>query len=150
MVAEWRLKSRLTSMMLVGAVIVGVPAFPQGKPMSQNAPSLVIGHRVILRVSRSQWRLPPIELVSSRVRSVDSTAYCEHGRMANGRRTHDGAVAMNHVPFGSRYRVLNGPKKGKVLKVEDRIGSGSQFDIWVNSCRGAKYYGRRHIRIQRM
>jgi len=84
------------------------------------------------------------------IRTVESTAYCLRGTMANGRRTHDGAVAMNGVPFGTRFRILSGPLRGKIVTVEDRIGSGSQFDIWMSSCSAARQYGRRTIRIEQL
>jgi 3D (Asp-Asp-Asp) domain-containing protein len=79
---------------------------------------------------------------------LDSTSYCQHGRMADGAYVHAGAVAMNGVPLGSRYRVLNGPLAGAVLTVEDRIGSGSRFDVWLASCSAAISYGRRTIDVE--
>lgn len=70
--------------------------------------------------------------------------------MANGRQTHDGAVAMNNVPFGTKWRILSGTLKGKVVTVEDRIGHGSEFDVWMSSCDAARKYGRQQISIERV
>lgn len=52
---------------------------------------------------------------------------------------------MNGVPFSSRWRVV---ETGQVLTVEDRIGSGSEFDIWMPSCRAAIQYGRKTVHIE--
>lgn len=79
-------------------------------------------------------------------RRVTSTAYCLTGTTANGGRGHAGSVAMNGVPFGSRWRVV---ETGQVYVVNDRIGHGSQFDIWMGSCSAARSYGRRTIHIVR-
>ncbi len=82
--------------------------------------------------------------------TVDSTAYCDRGTMADGNETHDGAVAMNDVEFGTQYMILSGPLHGKVVTVEDRIVSGSQFDIWMEDCDAAIQYGRQQIQIQQL
>lgn len=82
-------------------------------------------------------------------REVSSTAYCLTGTMASGKRVYSGAVAMNNVPFGTRYRVLTGPATGRVLTVEDRIGHSSDFDIaFPGDCESARKYGRRQIRVE--
>ena len=81
---------------------------------------------------------------------VKSTAYSLRGRMANGERVHDGAAAMNCVPFGTRYRVLEGPLAGKVFTVKDRVGRGSQFDVWMSNRASARAYGRRSIAVERV
>lgn len=85
------------------------------------------------------------------MRLVSSTAYCLTGRMANGQRVYDGAVAMNGEPFGARFEILDGPRAGSVLTVADRIGHGSQFDVAMpGDCAGARRYGRRSIHIRRV
>lgn len=70
--------------------------------------------------------------------------------MANGRRVHQGAVAVNGVPFGTRYQVLSGPLAGNTYTVEDRIGHGTQFDVWTPSCATADRYGRHQIQVRRL
>ncbi len=85
------------------------------------------------------------------VRRVNSTAYCLTGRMASGRNTYWGAAAMNGVPLGSRYRVLDGPRAGQTMVIEDRIGHSSGFDIaYPGNCGAARNYGRRTISIQKV
>ncbi len=86
---------------------------------------------------------PPAKRVT-----VESTAYALRGEMANGRPVHNGAVAMNCVPLGTRYRILEGPLAGRVVTVEDRIRRGSEFDIWVRTSAAARRYGRRTIDVQ--
>jgi hypothetical protein len=82
------------------------------------------------------------------IRTVQSTAYCLTGVMANGQHTHRGAVAMNGVPLGSRWRDLS---TGAVYTVEDRIGHGSGFDIAMpGDCDTARAYGRRTITVERV
>ena len=94
---------------------------------------------------------PPPAISASPVQQVVSTAYCLTGRMASGRLTYWGAAAMNGVPLGARYHVLDGPRAGSTLVVEDRVGRGSTFDIaYPGSCGGAMQYGRRTISIQRV
>jgi 3D (Asp-Asp-Asp) domain-containing protein len=79
---------------------------------------------------------------------VSSTAYCLTGVMANGQRVFRGAVAMNGVPLGSRWRVV---ETGEVFVVADRIGHGSGFDIAMpGDCDGARRYGRRTITVERV
>jgi hypothetical protein len=69
--------------------------------------------------------------------------------MASGRYVYYGAAAMNGVPLGSRYQVLDGPRAGATLTVEDRIGHGSAFDIaYPGNCSAAMQYGRRTISIR--
>jgi hypothetical protein len=81
-------------------------------------------------------------------RQVLSTAYCLTGRMASGKPVYDGAAAMNGVPLGSKFKVLDGPRSGEVLTVEDRLPKRGGFDIaYPGKCGQAAQYGRRSIRI---
>lgn len=54
---------------------------------------------------------------------------------------------MNGVALGSRWRVLD---TGAVYTVTDRIGSGSEFDIFMPDCGSANAYGRHTISIQQV
>jgi 3D (Asp-Asp-Asp) domain-containing protein len=83
-------------------------------------------------------------------RSVHSTAYCLTSRTASGGRGYDGSVAMNNVPLGSKWYVHTGPMAGRTFTVNDRIGSGSQFDIWMSTCDACRQYGSRNIEIERV
>ncbi len=80
---------------------------------------------------------------------VESTAYCLTGTMASGKAVYDGAAAMNGVPLGTKYQVVNGPEAGKIFTIEDRIGHSSDFDIaYPGDCDAAIEYGRRVINIE--
>ena len=93
----------------------------------------------------------PPERHHPRTLTVDSTAYCLTGRMANGQPAYNGAVAMNGQPFGSRWRVLSGPLAGRVFVVADRIHHGSDFDVAMpGDCQQARAYGRRTITVERI
>lgn len=81
-----------------------------------------------------------------KVYNVSSTAYDDWGLMASGNYVYDGAVACNFLPLGTRTLVLSGSYAGRVLVVEDRIGWGSEYDIWMAT--GALQYGRQQIMIQ--
>lgn len=79
---------------------------------------------------------------------VSSTAYCLTGTMANGRRTHRGAVAGNRWPLGTRLRVSPSPV-GEVVVVEDRIGHGSELDFALpGDCAAARAWGRRTVTVE--
>ena len=94
---------------------------------------------------------PAVAATADGTTRVNSTAYCLTGTMANGRRAHWGAVAMNGPTFGTRYEVLDGPFAGHTFVVSDRIGHSSQFDIAMpGNCTGAINYGRRTITIRRV
>lgn len=80
-------------------------------------------------------------------RLVSSTGYCLDGTTADGGGVGAGGVAMNGVPLGSSWRVLDGPLAGSVLRVNDRIGHSSEFDIWFDDCDAAAVYGRQAISV---
>lgn len=88
---------------------------------------------------------------------AQSTAYapCSSGSiMANGQRVHWGAVANNVLPLGTKIRmerpVRTRRPDGRVVnrrffRVKDRIGWGSQLDIWMPFCQDAIQWGRRTV-----
>lgn len=88
---------------------------------------------------------------------VSSTAYdlCSSGPiMANGRHVHTGAVANNFLPLGTLIRMDRRigmhDEHGRYLRkryfrVEDRIGWGSQLDIWHARCDESNAWGRRVV-----
>jgi hypothetical protein len=83
-------------------------------------------------------------------RSVRSTSYCLRGGTSSGQPVGSGVVAMNGFPFGTVWLVTDGPMAGQTLTVWDRIGRGSQFDVWIGDCAAARQYGRRQITIVRV
>jgi 3D (Asp-Asp-Asp) domain-containing protein len=68
--------------------------------------------------------------------------------MANGHRTHVGAVAGNRWPLGTHLRVSDSPFGPGVFVVEDRIGWGSELDFSMpGDCAGANRWGRRRVSV---
>ncbi len=79
--------------------------------------------------------------------TVSATGYCGGGTTASGESAHEGGVAMNAAPLGSTWQVLG---SGSTYTVNDRIGSGSDFDIYFSSCSDADAFGRQTLTIQRV
>ena len=79
--------------------------------------------------------------------TVSATGYCGGGTTASGESAHDGGVAMNAAPLGSTWRVVGG---GATYTVNDRIGHGSDFDIYFSSCGAANAFGRQTLTIEQV
>lgn len=75
---------------------------------------------------------------------MDVTAYCDHGQMASGKYVYSGAVANNKYPFGTKLEIKG---YGKYI-VEDRIGWGSELDIYMPNCNKAKQFGRKKLKVR--
>lgn len=73
------------------------------------------------------------------------TMYCINGRTASGKATSSGMVATRdrNIPFGTKI-VIDGLG---TFTVEDRIGYGSEYDIWTPSCSTAISFGRKFRRV---
>ena len=99
------------------------------------------------RASRSRTRTTTAAPRAYGVRLVSSTAYCLRTPTADGGRGYVGSAAMNGVPLGSRWRVV---ETGREYTINDRIGHGSGFDIWMPTCEAAIQYGRRTITVERV
>lgn len=82
------------------------------------------------------------------VLTLDSTSYCQAGIMADGQETYWGAAAGNEWPFGTRMRILTGRLAGTVVTIADRIGWGSQLDIFSPSCAWSWWYGRERVSVE--
>jgi 3D (Asp-Asp-Asp) domain-containing protein len=52
-------------------------------------------------------------------------------------------AAGNRWPFGTRLRV----EHVGVVTVTDRIGWGSDLDLYMTSCSEARQFGRRHLTV---
>jgi 3D (Asp-Asp-Asp) domain-containing protein len=78
-------------------------------------------------------------------RTLDVTAYCHTGnRTASGVWPRPGMAAGNQWPFGTRLRV----EHVGVVTVTDRIGWGSELDLYMSSCTKARQFGRRHLKVE--
>jgi 3D (Asp-Asp-Asp) domain-containing protein len=105
------------------------------------------GQAQTLRHATTQHASPD-SLPSGTTRQVTSTGYCLTGTTASGDRVGPGMAAMNGVPLGTRWRISGGPRDGQTLTVTDRIGHGTEFDIWFPTCEQARQYGRRTITVE--
>lgn len=79
---------------------------------------------------------------------LNSTSYCQTGRMADGTQTRQRSVAMNTLPLGTRVWVEPAVRGLHRWVVRDRIGWGSQIDFWTSSCAKAIRWGRRPVRVR--
>lgn len=91
------------------------------------------------------------------VRTVKATAYSSTPDqtddspfiMANGKRVHDGAVAANFLPFGTKVRFpdLYGDKE---FVVEDRMHRrfSDRVDIWMGTRGEAVRFGIQDVRME--
>jgi len=76
----------------------------------------------------------------------DITMYCATGnRTASGLWPKRGMVATlsRSIPFGTRISI----EGVGIFVVEDRIGRGSEFDIFTPDCSEAPRFGRQHRRV---
>jgi 3D (Asp-Asp-Asp) domain-containing protein len=81
---------------------------------------------------------------------MGATAYCLQGTMADGTYTRARSAAANHLPLGTKIRLVGRPFLGGMRRfvVRDRIGWGTSLDLWTPSCGSATYWGRRGIRYK--
>jgi 3D (Asp-Asp-Asp) domain-containing protein len=80
---------------------------------------------------------------------VAATAYCRHGVTRTGNRTRRGTVAADPrvLPMGTTVRLP--PRRG-LYTVSDTGSTvkGRRLDIYMPSCREARQFGRRHVRVE--
>jgi 3D (Asp-Asp-Asp) domain-containing protein len=89
------------------------------------------------------YRLAGARLSSSS--TVESTCYAVSGSTASGEQTRPGIAASDELALGTRI-MLSSPELGRrVYRIEDRIGSGSQLDLWDSSESACDAYGRREV-----
>jgi len=82
---------------------------------------------------------------SSTVDQCDSTPFIT----ANGTFVHDGIIAANFLPFGTKVKIpeLYGDK---VFSVEDRMNSKYHYrvDVWMTTREEAIQFGSKYIQIE--
>jgi hypothetical protein len=101
-----------------------------------------------------------IALLTTAVFAASSTSYCPASSgtvMADGARADAPSqarfrlpsVASNRHPLGTTLRLLDASVRGhKLVVVRDRIGHGSDLDIWSPSCAWSRWWGRRWLRYR--
>ncbi len=79
-----------------------------------------------------------------------ATAYCLHGTMADGTYTRGGSAAHNGFALGTRIHVSPAPPwwPSGNFTVRDRIGYGTDLDLWAPDCGTAIAYGRRSVSVR--
>ncbi len=76
--------------------------------------------------------------------ALSSTAYTHTGNnMANGEKPYEGAVACNLVPLGTKLYI----EGYGYFVVKDRIGHGSQLDIFMDTYDECIQFGRRTLKV---
>jgi len=102
--------------------------------------------REALRASRSRSAVASERLGAFSGGLHDITMYCATGnRTASGLWPKRGMVATlsRSIPFGTRISI----EGVGIFTVEDRIGHGSEFDIFTPDCSEAPRFGRQHRRV---
>lgn len=86
----------------------------------------------------------PVTSTMKYLGALSSTAYTYTGHnMANGEKPYEGAVACNLVPIGTKLYI----EGYGYYVVKDRIGHGSQLDIFMETENECNQYGRRTIKV---
>src|SRR5262245_28023800 len=88
-----------------------------------------------------------------RTTRATATAYCQDGRTTSGLRAREGIVAADPSvwPIGSKVHITTpGVPYSGVYTVMDtgRSVKGPKIDIFIDSCRHAKRFGRRVVQIR--
>jgi 3D (Asp-Asp-Asp) domain-containing protein len=78
-------------------------------------------------------------------RYVSSTCYAQAGITASGAQTFVGEVAMNRLPLHTHIELSRPVFGHRRFVVLDRIGSGSELDVFNPSERACIDYGRQRI-----
>lgn len=71
--------------------------------------------------------------------------------MADGTQTRNRSAAHNGLPLGTRIRLVGrkaGPGGIRKYVIRDRIGWGTQLDLWTGSCHTALAFGRTTVRFR--
>jgi len=78
-----------------------------------------------------------------------ATAYCHSGRTRSGERSRVGTVAADPrvLPIGTVLRIYPHRRTYTVTDTGSGV-RGRQLDIYMPSCRDARAFGRRRIRVE--
>lgn len=65
--------------------------------------------------------------------------------MANGEYPHEGAIAADDLPIGTKVRI-----NGRIYTVKDRFGGGysGRIDIYMDSYQKAINFGRQYLTVE--
>ena len=88
-------------------------------------------------------------LITAGAMLASSTSYCLNGTMSDGTWTRWGSAASNHYALGTRIQIDRAFYGRRRFTVRDRIGWGSDLDLWAPSCGMSLGWGRRTVRVRR-
>lgn len=121
---------------------------------TEAVPSAIAGHALLASAVTDHTPQAPtvrrrmtleVSAYNSEAAQTDDSPFI----MANGGHVHDGAVATNILPFGTRVKI---PKYfgDKVFVVEDRMNKRYQnhLDIWMEKKADALRFGRRTVVVE--
>lgn len=84
--------------------------------------------------------------------TASSTSYCPGSSgqtMADGTHVRWGSAASNRHPLGTRIVLVGVSFRGRHrFVIRDRIGSGSDLDLWAPTCVASRQWGRRTVRYR--
>jgi hypothetical protein len=101
-----------------------------------------LSHRSVARHRHSRHGVYPRRLTHY---SVDSTCYHQGSITASGGGVYVGEVANNFLPLGTHIELDHPVFGRRFFNVEDRIGWGSELDIYGPSEWACEQYGRQQI-----
>lgn len=95
---------------------------------------------------------PPV-VAHPRVYDVEATAYspCSSGDInASGTHTRFGQLAVNFLPLGTKVKLLipHSLHGRRTFYIRDRIGWGTETDVFLPNCAEAIRFGRRRLRYE--
>ena len=91
-----------------------------------------------------ELRQPRYREVTVYVTAYSQGDQCDTGdTMANGEKVHEGAVAYNGVPFGTKVII-----DGREYTVKDRVGRDDTVDIYMNSVSRSLQWGRQRMTVR--
>lgn len=102
-------------------------------PKKENALAVVPRKRIFVTATA----------YSSTVDQTDSTPFIT----ANGSHVHDGTLAANFLPFGTKVRFPS-LYKNKIFIVEDRMKSSHKVDLWFSTREEAKFFGVKRVEME--
>jgi 3D (Asp-Asp-Asp) domain-containing protein len=126
-----------------------------------SSPESQISEVTTMVANDEMSRLPEIpekpQPVAKKTMTIAVTAYsstvdqcgADPFTTASGTRVHDGTLAANFLPIGTRVRLPD-HFGNKIFVVEDRMAArfSNRADIWMPSRAEAKQWGIRHVRIE--
>jgi 3D (Asp-Asp-Asp) domain-containing protein len=101
---------------------------------------------VVPTTAEATRRTPPPPVKTIR---LAATAYCSSGRTRSGERTRVGTVAADPrvLPIGTVLRIYPHRRTYTVTDTGSGV-KGRKLDIYMPSCRKARAFGRRRIRVE--